>query len=265
MVTDESRDDHHVAGLLGGRGEASAHDTGSHRGEDRLAQQLTRVARELGQSGSPAATLEGIVQAAVQLIPGVDEGSISLVLGRRKVWSEAATGRLPRAVDALQEETGQGPCVDAAYRHETVRVPDMAAERRWPAFAARAAEAGARGMLSFQLFVAGDDLGALNLYSYETGAFTDESEHVGLMFVSHAAIAYAAIRRQAQLTEAVATRLVIGQAQGMLMERHRLDEGRAFAVLIRASRNSNLKLRDVARHMVETRELPEAARPAVPG
>lgn len=74
-------------------------------------------------------------------------------------------------------------------------------------------------MLSFQLFVTGDDLGALNLYSYRADAFDDESEHVRLMFASHAAIAFASIRRQTQLTEAAASRLVIGQAQGMLIER----------------------------------------------
>ena len=111
-------------------------------------------------------------------------------------------------------------------------------------------------MLSFQLFVAGDDLGALNLYSYEPNVFSDESEHVGLMFVSHAAIAYASIRRQAQLSEAVASRLVIGQAQGMLMQRFGLNEGQAFAVLTRASQTSHRKLRDVARELVDTREVP---------
>lgn len=249
------------AGLRGHRGEASLQDTGLHRGQDPLALRLSQVARQLEGSGSPAATLEEIVHAAVELIPGVDEGSISLVLGRRKVTSEAATGTLPRIIDALQLETGQGPCVDAAYRQETVRVADMAAEQRWPLFAARAAEAGAHGMLSFQLFVSGDDLGALNLYSYEANAFDDESEHVGLMFASHAAIAYAGIRRQAQLTDAVASRLVIGQAQGILMERYGLEEGQSFALLIRASRSTNLKLRDVARRLVDTRTLPEAVRP----
>ncbi len=206
-------------------------------------------------------TLEGIVEAAVDLIPGVDEGSISLVLGRRKVFSEAASGRLPRAVDALQEETGQGPCLDAAYENETVRVPDMAQEQRWPLFAERAAAAGAKGMLSFQLFVSGQDLGALNLYSYQADAFDDVSEHVGLLFVSHASIAYASISRQTQLAEAVESRLVIGQAQGMLMERYQLDPAQAFAVLVRASRSSNVRLREVAGQLVDTGLLPEAARP----
>lgn len=248
-------------GTRGTRGEPSALDTGTVRGQDQLAAKLSAVARALHQASTPAMTLEGIVEAAMELIPGVDEGSISLVVGRRQVFSEAASGRLPRTVDALQEETGQGPCLDAAYENETVRVPDMAREQRWPLFAKRAAEAGAKGMLSFQLFVSGHDLGALNLYSHQADAFDDVSEHVGLMFVSHASIAYASISRQTQLAEAVASRLVIGQAQGMLMERYQLDPAHAFAVLVRASRSSNVKLREVARQLVDTGLLPEAARP----
>lgn len=57
----------------------------------------------------------------------------------------------------------------------------MSVEQRWPLFATRAAEAGARGMLSIQLWVEGDDLGALNLYSRTANAFTDESENIGLL------------------------------------------------------------------------------------
>ena len=54
----------------------------------------------------------------------------------------------------------------------------MAKERRWPGFTAGALAAGAAGMLSLQLFVEGDDLGALNLFSRRAGVFGDESEHI---------------------------------------------------------------------------------------
>jgi len=102
-------------------------------------------------------------------------------------------------VDALQEETGQGPCLDEAYEQETVRVSDMAAEQRWPLFVGRAADAGAGGMLSFQLYVEGDDLGALNLYSHRAGVFDDEAGHVEPLFAAHAAVAYAGARTRADL------------------------------------------------------------------
>ena len=51
----------------------------------------------------------------------------------------------------------------------------------------------------------------------------------------------------------------IGQAQGILMERHGLDGDRAFEVLRRYSQDHNIKLRDVATHLSETRQLPTIA------
>jgi len=113
-----------------GRGRPSAQDTGSSSGQDTLAVQLSDLARALQQQDDPQRTLTEIVQAAAALIPGCDEGSISVVTGRRHVRSEAASCELARVVDALQEQTGQGPCLDAAYQHQTVRVADLASEQR---------------------------------------------------------------------------------------------------------------------------------------
>jgi GAF domain-containing protein len=234
------------------RGRPSPQDTGGHVGQDALAVQLSELARLLQQQDDPHLLLADVVQAAVQLIPGCDEGSISVVLGRRSVTSEAASGDLPRVVDALQDQTGQGPCLDAAYEQVTVRVSDMASDRRWPLFAPRAAAAGAAGMLSIQLYVEGDDIGALNLYSRRAGAFTDESEHVGLLFAAHAATAYMGAHDRSALMATVKTRNLIGQAQGILMERHRVTADEAFALLSRVSQQENVKLRDVADRLVST-------------
>lgn len=241
------------------RGQPSAQDTGSALGHDQLATTFSELARTLEHSEDPEATLEQIVQAAVQLIPGVDEGSISVVLGRRRMTSQAPSGELARVVDGIQDEVGQGPCLDACYEHETVRVADLASETRWPEFSSRAVAAGAAGMLSFQLFVEGDDLGALNLYSRQAGGFDDDSEHVGLLFASHAAIAYAGARRQAGMVRSVATRQLIGQAEGILMERHKISGDQAFALLAKASQHHNVKLRDLAEQLVNSGVLPEGS------
>lgn len=237
------------------RGEPSRESTGDSQGHDQLATQLSEFARTAQQQRDPHTTLREIVRAAIELVPGCDEGSISVVLGRRTVTSEAAASELPQVVDRLQERFG-GPCFDAVYEQETVRVADMATEVRWPEFTRGALQAGAAGMLAFQLYVEGDNLGALNLFSREANAFDDESEHVGLMFASHAAVAYASAQQQERMTRAVATRQVIGQAQGILMERHKLTGDQAFAVLVRASQHNNIKLRDVAEKLVRSGALP---------
>jgi GAF domain-containing protein len=103
-----------------------------------------------------------------------------------------------------QYYTGEGPCLESLYRQHTVRLSDMATETRWPWFTARVGELNVASMLSFQLYVEHDNLGALNLYSRDTDAFTDESEQVGLLFATHAALAMADARNGQQLTRALA-------------------------------------------------------------
>jgi len=145
-------------------------------------------------------------------------------------------------MDELQTELDDGPCLTAIWEQETVHIPDMATESRWPRFAAAAAQAGVGAMLCFQLFVHGDTLGALNLYSPTAGAFTEDSETIGLVFATHAAVALAAAQQEHQLTTALASRDIIGQAKGIVMERFYLDTTRAFALIARLSPHENIKL-----------------------
>lgn len=234
------------------RGLPSADDTGTTVEHDVLAKQLSEFARRVEAESDPGAVLEEIVRAAVALIPGADEGSISVVGGRRRISSRYLSGALPAQVDAAQMEAGEGPCLDAAYEHETVRVSDMAADERWPRFARRAAELGAASMLSFQLFVENDDLGALNVYSRTARSFTDDSEHVGLLFASHAAIAWAGVDKVENLRVAVDRRDLIGQAKGILMERFKVSADQAFRMLVKVSQDNNRKLYDVAEELTQT-------------
>lgn len=223
-----------------------------------LATRLGNLARELQHEDDLETVLAGIVEAAVQLIPGAADASISLVTGRRKIVSKVASGDLPRRVDELQSSTGQGPCLDAAYDEQVVRVPDLSTETRWPAFCSGAVELGARSMLSIQLFVEGDRLGALNLFGLKPDAFDLESEQIGLLVAAHAAVAFADSQKISQLNEAVVTRQIIGQAEGILMERYKITAQQAFLVLTQASSSSNTKLREVAEHLTNSGEIPTA-------
>ncbi|MGH8891428.1 MAG: GAF and ANTAR domain-containing protein [Acidothermaceae bacterium] len=236
-----------------GRGRPSPQDTGSTTGQDQLAVRLSDLARDLQQQDDPDETMASIVSAAITAIPGVDEASISVVIARRRAESHAASGELPKRIDELQSKLGEGPCLDAAYEEQTVRVPDMRTEQRWPEFSRRAYEAGAGSMLSFQLYVEEDNLGALNLYAHEPNAFDDESEHIGLLFAAHAAVAYAGAQKQEQLRIGMSSRDIIGQAKGILMERHNLSADQAFRVLIRASQDRNQKLLHIAEQVVQSR------------
>jgi AmiR/NasT family two-component response regulator len=73
----------------------------------------------------------------------------------------------------------------------------------------------------------------------------------------HAAVAMASTREQDNLWKAIDARQLIGQAQGILMERFAIDADQAFTVLRRYSQDRNLKLNVVAQRLIETRRLPD--------
>jgi GAF domain-containing protein len=234
---------------------ATSPDDAGRAGTDDLAGRLSDLARTLQDEDGVDETLQAIVDAAVGTVPGAQYAALSVVERRREIHTRAGTADVVFKVDQVQYDTGEGPCLSAVYDQQTVSLPDMTTEQRWPKFTARTAELGVRSMLSFQLYVQQDNLGALNLYSEHSNAFDDDSEHVGLLFASHAAVAMSGAQQQQHLNKAMAARDVIGQAKGILMERHKLTADQAFSVLSRASQHTNTKLVDVARALTDTGHL----------
>ncbi|MEC5189770.1 GAF domain-containing protein [Arthrobacter sp. MP_M7] len=224
-------------------------------GAEALATRLGDIARELQQEDDLDSMLAGIVHAALELVPHAAEASVSLIAGRRKIDSRAASSDLPRRVDALQSETGQGPCLDAAYDKRIVSTPDLSTDTRWPEFSRQAFMLGARSMLSFPLFVDSDHLGALNLFGNDVNVFDADSERIGASLAAHAAVAVADTQQIGQLTLALDTRDLIGQAKGILMERYKITAQQAFLLLSRASSELNIKLRDVAERLTVSGEM----------
>ncbi|MFJ8158187.1 GAF and ANTAR domain-containing protein [Streptomyces sp. NPDC094468] len=220
----------------------------------RFAQQMAAMARDLLAQDSVAGTLERITGSATELVEGCDAAGI-LVLDDRQVETLAPTAQLAVDSDRLQEHLGEGPCFDAARSslgERVFRISDLtAAHQRWPAYAPQAHKLGIGSMMGFLLYTDDEDLGALNLYSREPGAFTATSETAGLLLASHAAVAFSAARTHAQMEQAVTTRHTIGEAMGILMGARHLTEDQAFDVLRRYSQEQNVKLREVARRMCE--------------
>ena len=222
---------------------------------------MSRVARHLQEEhGDIEATLQAITASAVATLTGATDCGISLVRGRREVQPRAWTSDLPRDLDTLQGRLGQGPCIDAIWDERVVRVPDVATETRWPEFTARAASAGAGSMLCLQLFVEGDQLGAMNVYAEQPGALDDEALELAQLLASHAAIALAGAQHEDNLRAGLTHRDAIGQAKGILMERYRITSGQAFELLVRSSSVTNRKLHDVADELASTGLLPTGDR-----
>jgi hypothetical protein len=112
-----------------------------------------------------------------------------------------------------------------------------------------AIEAGFKSLSAFQLYSNADDLGALVLYSDVTGAFDADAVAIGEALSAHAAIAMLSARDTEQFRTGLASRDIIGQAKGMIMERYDLDAVQAFDLLAKLSQH--LPLHTVARNLVD--------------
>ncbi len=224
-----------------------------------VADQFSELARALQAAPDLQQTLNAIVSTAVVTVPGADHAGITLVTGNGQVSTPAATSDLVRRIDEVQYETGEGPCLSSVREQVTIRTDDLSMESRWPRFAARAAALGVRSMLAFQLYVRERDLGALNLYSANAGAFTPDDEDTGLLFATHAAIALIGAQHEHHLHRAMVNSDVIGQAKGILMERHKIPADAAFLLMARVSQNSNRPLHIIAAAVAASGLEPDAA------
>jgi GAF domain-containing protein len=223
-----------------------------------VAEAVTEAARTLNRGRSLDETLDGIVQAAVRSVPGFNHVGISIVHHDGKVETKAATDQFVWENDALQYDVMEGPCVTTLRGAPVVVVEHARHEQRWPAYIPRAVKTGLRAQLALRLFVDDQTLGGLNLYSTESDTIDPDAVSMAELFAAHAALALGRARDLDQLSSALATRKVIGQAIGMLMERYTIDSEAAFQFLVRASSTSNLKVRDIAAEMVDQAD--EAAR-----
>jgi GAF domain-containing protein len=226
---------------------------------ENLADQLAAAARDLG-SEDVEHTLEKSVQLAVELIDGCDACGVTLVRRGKSLETPVSTGEMVVRGDALQYELGEGPCMDAVWEHEVVTSPDLANEARWPKWGPRVVEElGARSMMCMQLFTDEHSLGAMNMYAKHPDAFDNNGDLAEAQaLAAHVAVALAAAQEIEHLNTALGSRTVIGQAEGILMERFGIDGDRAFEVLRRVSSHTNTKLQHVAWELVQTRKVPTA-------
>jgi GAF domain-containing protein len=197
------------------------------------------------------ATLDAIARTAVETIGPARYAGVNLYQGGQ-FEPRAVAGQPPLALDVVQQKTGTGPCIDSSRDQITVRVDDMTTEDRWPEYVAQALSLGVASMLCVPLYVHDHQFGSVSLYATGRSAFGLTDEYVARLFATQAALALAEAHRAEQMRQALTNRDVIGQAKGILMERHRITPDKAFAVLSERSQRVNRKLVDVARRLAET-------------
>ena len=226
---------------------------------DEFSQQLAEAARAMQGGTSTRETLDKIVHAAIEVVRACDLVGISLV-HPGGIDTPAGNDEALNVIDALQFRLHEGPCYDALRSQETVVSSDLATDERWPRWGPLVAkEIGVASVASYRLFTTESSLGAMNLYSRRADAFDADDVYIGQALAAHAAMALAASQNVEHLELAIAHRTVIGQAEGILMERFDLGAAQAFAVLRRLSQARNVKLNHIAEELVRTRETPDQA------
>ncbi len=206
---------------------------------------------------SETETLETIVEWAQKAVDATDAG-IFLLQPKDALEIAVPTSAGAARAHELQVELAEGPCLEVIADDSvgTFIIGDTGSDRRFPNWGPAVAEIGLRSVISVILETRDKQFGSLNVYSAEPHAFNRDDLSVIEVFSGRAARAMAVAKHHTGLTAALDTRKLIGQAQGILMERFAVDSDRAFGFLIRLSQQRNVKLHALAEWIVANRERP---------
>lgn len=170
--------------------------------------------------------------------------------------------------DLVEYETESGPCVEAVNRGVESVVADIDTDGRWPKWAAAARELGFLSAAGIPADTGEGVRLALDLYGRQPNAFGPEEMRRARAYTEEAARTLRlclVLAEQATLAEhlqtALASRSTIDQALGVIMGQNRVPRDEAFAILRAASQHRNVKLREVARSIIENLTGHPAAEP----
>jgi hypothetical protein len=179
---------------------------------------------------------------------------------RGQLQVAAASSDAAGLIELFQVQNDQGPCLECFRTGQSVTAADLARPgQRWPRFAAAAARAGFRTVEALPMRLREQVIGALNLFSAGTDPLGPAELRIGQALADVATIGLLQernVRRAETLAEqlqaALNSRVVIEQAKGKLAERTGLDMNQAFTLLRQHARDTNERLTDVARYVIDS-------------
>ena len=215
-----------------------------------LADLLTLLALEMNRPGDLDPTVVAVTDGLRRHLPADHHVGISALERGGVLATRAGSSDLVRELDGWQCSTGQGPSLHALEKEPVVVVDVLQHDQRWVEYAPQAAALGVRAQLAVRLNVEDRPWGVITVCSTGAERIDPEDERLVTLLAAHAGVAVERALREANLKAALQTRKLIGQAVGLVMERFGLDEEMAFRYLVRLSTNSNVKLRDIARQLL---------------
>ena len=204
----------------------------------------------------PGHAMSTMLQAAAAVIPHIEHLG-TMVHHTSAPATCAVSDPFAAQMQALHLDLGEGPGFEAVATGLPVISDDIEGDARWPAYARAAAARGLHTQLSLPLLWQDRALGALSLYWTEPHLLDAATLTLAQGFAAQTAAVVGLAREREHLTYALKSRQIIGNAVGVLMERHHLEAAAAFTVLQRISQDSNTKLRDVAEQFLLTGQLPQ--------
>lgn len=219
-----------------------------------LALSLTDAGGAINASPTFERALETAARLAPTVVPDINHVGVMLAGRRGRIRGEVATDALARDLDQLQIEQRHGPALWAMEQTRVVVVERLPHEQRWPEFTVVAAQRGVRSQLALRLDVDARTHGALNLYCTSRESFPQETVRAAWLYGIHAGWALRHARLRKHLDAVLDSREVIGPACGLVMQRFRVDHGQALSFIARVSQDRNVKMRELARDLVEHAE-----------
>lgn len=196
-------------------------------------QELAGLVERLSAEPKLEYTLDQVVEEARTNVPGCEFCAVSLVR-RGEVEHVSATELLAEQLGTLQVELGEGPCFELSWDHEILRVQDFSVETRWPRWVRAARSSGVGSSLTLLLPVGGPSA-TLTMYSRQAKAFDQASIDLAAVYARLSGVALRHAYHADGLRTAMQSRLAIGVAQGILMQRYGITLDRSFEVLRRRS------------------------------
>ncbi len=216
---------------------------------------MAAALQKIASAADLASMADRIAAAGSSLVPNASGCALVLRRARDRTKIASASDARARHITDLQRSAQQGPAFDAVQTGVVVRTDSLCDDRRWPRLMARESKV-CGSALAAPLIGPRGPLGALVCYSPATAAFGIEEESLAASFAGQAALLYSARELEHNLRAGMETREHIGQAVGVLMERHRLSSKQAFDLLVYVSQRTHRKLRDIALCVTETGEDP---------
>jgi transcriptional regulator with GAF, ATPase, and Fis domain len=214
-----------------------------------LSSELAAVATDLHRGSDVEGTMQSVLHHA-RALTGGDAAAVMIKQGRRT--DVVSSSPEAEQADLAQLHHHEGPGIEAMSNPDPVVIDDVAADERWQRWRSQVADMGFKSAIALPLGTTRSTLGALNVYSTQPKTFTARAS-VGRLYARHASVALVAARHELGLRQAIDARHAIGQAQGILMERHGLDADKAFAMLRESARNHNLTLSQRAEQIIASR------------